>query len=341
MKYTEINQIVSEAKHLIVLQADNPDGDSLGSALALEAILCEMGKTVSLVCNVDMPTYLRHLQGWDRVVKEIPHSFDATIIVDTSTETLFENTTTGFNWIKTKPVIVLDHHMNSSGLSFATVCAIEPVVATSELIHNVAIDLGWPLPLDACNMMVMSIMSDSLGLTTSNTTADSFRVVGDLVSRGVNIAELDAARRELMKKDPVLIPYKGELLKRAEFSVNGRLASVTIPHREIIQYSPLYNPTMLVMDDLRMTVGVEVVIGFKAYDDGRITAKIRCNYGSAVADKLANNFGGGGHPYAAGFKILDGTSLENIKKRVESLLPELLENAKAENDINKTIKNEE
>ena len=142
MKYIEINKIVSEAKHIVVMQADNPDGDSLGSALALEAILSDMGKKVTMVCNVDMPSYLRHLSGWDRVVKDIPQSFDATIIVDTSTETLFENTKTGFSWIKTKPVIVLDHHTQSSGLSFATVSAIEPVVATSELIHNVAIDLS-------------------------------------------------------------------------------------------------------------------------------------------------------------------------------------------------------
>jgi phosphoesterase RecJ-like protein len=325
MKYTEINQIVSEAKHIVVMQADNPDGDSLGSALALEAILSDMNKKVTMVCNVDMPSYLRHLSGWDRVVKDIPQSFDVTIIVDTSTETLFEGAKTGFSWIKTKPVIVLDHHIESTGISFATVSVIEPVVATSELIHNVAIDLGWPLPIDACNMMVMSIMSDSLGLTTPNTTPDSFRVVGDLVARGVNIAKLEETRREFMKKDPILIPYKGELLKRVEFSAGGRLATVVIPWREIEKYSPLYNPTMLVMDDLRMTVGVNIVVGYKAYPDGKITAKIRCNYGSDIAHKLAETFGGGGHSYAAGFKIIDGRPLEEIKKQVEAKVIELLD----------------
>jgi len=329
MIYTEINTIISDAKHILVLQADNPDGDSLGSALALEAIFSDMGKQVTLVCNVDMPSYLRHLPGWDRVIKDIPQSFDATVIVDTSTETLFENSKTGFSWIKTKPVIVLDHHINTSGLSFATVSVVEPVVATSELIHKVAIDLNWPLPIDACNMMVMSIMSDSLGLTTSSTTPDSFRVVGDLVERGVNIAELDAARRELMKKDPILLPYKGDLLKRAELSAKGQLASVVIPWREIEQYSPLYNPTMLVMDDLRMTEGVKVVVGYKVYADGKITAKIRCNYGASIADKLASRFGGGGHPYASGFKILDGTPLETIKNNVESYVTELLQEMEA------------
>ena len=325
MKYSEVHSVVSDAKHIIVLQADNPDGDSLGSALALEAILSDMGKSVTLVCNVDMPSYLRHMPGWDRVVKDIPSSFDATVVVDTSTESLFEDSKTGFSWIKTKPVVVLDHHMDSDGLSFATVSVIEPVVATSELIHNIAVDLDWPLQLDACNMMVMSIMSDSLGLTTSSTTANSLRVVADLVERGVNIAELDAARRDLMRKEPKLIPYKGELLKRATFDADGRVASVVIPWKEIEEYSPLYNPTMLVMDDLRMTIGVDIVVGYKVYADGKITGKIRCNYGRGIANDLATDFGGGGHAYAAGFKVLDGTPIDQLRQAVTKRAAELLD----------------
>jgi phosphoesterase RecJ-like protein len=327
-KYSDLDEIIKSAHHIIVMQADNPDGDSLGSSLALEAILTELGKTVTLVCAVDMPAHLKYLSGWDRVKKDVPTVFDATIIVDTSTPTLFENVnkTRGFEWIKTKPVVVIDHHTESdTTLDFANVSLIEPVVATSELIHNIAIELNWPLPVDACEMMATSIMSDSLGLTTSSTTPDSFRVMADLVERGVDLAKLDAARRELMKKEPKLIPYKGQLLQRVEFSSQGRIATVVIPWKEIEEYSSLYNPTMLVLDDMRMTVGVDVAIGYKVYSDGKITAKIRCNYGKAIANDLAVEFGGGGHPYAAGFKILDGTPITTIKEKVIEIASKLLD----------------
>jgi len=326
-KYSELKSIVEDASHIVVLQADNPDGDSLGSALALEAILSELDKTVTMVCAVDMPTYLRHFSGWDRITKDIPNQFDATIIVDTSTETLFENASgkVSFNWIKTKPVVVLDHHTDSSGLSFATVSYNEPVVATSELIYNIAAELNWPLPIDACSMMVMSIMSDSLGLTTQATTPQTFRVVADLVERGVDIPALDDARRDLMKKEQVLVAYKGELLQRVKFTGNGRIASVTIPWKEIEKFSPLYNPTMLVMEDMRMTVGVKIAIGYKVYSDGKITAKIRCNYGIAIANDLAKHFGGGGHAYAAGFKILDSTPIEQLSTAVDKKAVELMD----------------
>jgi phosphoesterase RecJ-like protein len=161
-------------------------------------------------------------------------------------------------------------------------------------------------------------MSDSLGLTTSSTTAESFRVMADLVEIGVDLAKLDSARRELMKKEQILIPYKGELLQRVKFYGKGRIAVVVIPWKEIEKYSPLYNPTMLVIDDMRMTVGVDIAIGYKVYSDGKITAKIRCNFGKAIASDLSVQFGGGGHPYASGFKILDGTPIDEVINKVNN-----------------------
>jgi len=316
--FDAINTHLDNSKHVVILQADNPDGDSIGSALALEAILADMGKQVTLCCAVDMPSYLRYLSGWDRVVKEIPQQFDMTIVVDTSSESLFEyyEKDQSFSWIKAKPVIVLDHHTETSGLSYATETFNMNAAATSEVIHDVAIELDWPLPLDACEFMAISIMSDTMGLVTDSATAHTIKVVADLVERGVSLAKLENSRRDLMRKEQVLVPYKGRLLERVNFDASGRIATVTIPWKEIEEFSPLYNPSMLVMDDMRMTVGVDVAIGYKIYKDGKITAKIRCNYGKAIASELSAHFGGGGHPYAAGFKIKDGTSISDLHKKV-------------------------
>ncbi len=318
MNYTDVNDALRDAQHVLVLQADNPDGDSIGSALALEAILSELGKRVTLSCAVDIPAHLRYLDGWARVQKELPKDADVTIIVDTSTETLFEHYENSGNmaWLKTKPIIVIDHHTETEGISYATTSIIEGAVATSEIIYRIALELEWPLPIDACDMMAVSIMSDSLGLTTDATTPESFRVMADLVERGASLAKLDNARRELMRKEPELIPYKGQLLERVAFDESGRIASVVIPWKEIERYSPLYNPSMLVMDDMRLVVGVDIAIAYKVYLDGKITAKIRCNFGKAIGSDLAKEFGGGGHPYASGFKITDGRKIEDIHRAV-------------------------
>jgi len=318
MSYTEakqIAQILEDAKRVVILQADNPDGDSLGSALALEQILGDMGKEPLLYCGVDIPSYLSYMPGWDRVEKDLPVKFDAAIIVDCSADSLFEQLekTSQKVLLRTKPCIVLDHHDVSNTIGFATVVCNQPVVATGEVIYELAKQLDWPLALNAQNMLVSSIMADSLGLTTEATSARTIHIVGEMVENGVSIAALEQRRRELMRKSPELVKYKGELLQRIEYFADNRVATVTIPWKEIERYSPQYNPSMLVIDDMRGTTGTDIVVAFKLYNDGHVTAKIRANYGVPIAGKLAEKFGGGGHAYASGFKTKAGKEFSDIK----------------------------
>src|SRR3990167_1605712 len=86
----QIRKIIDPADHIVIIQADNPDADSLASSLALEDILTDQGKQVSLYCGVDLPTYLHYLPGWGRVVSELPKQFDAGIIVYTASQKLLE-----------------------------------------------------------------------------------------------------------------------------------------------------------------------------------------------------------------------------------------------------------
>jgi nanoRNase/pAp phosphatase (c-di-AMP/oligoRNAs hydrolase) len=86
----KIQETVEAAQKIVVIQADNPDADSLGSALALEHVLGDLRKDVVLYCGVNVPEYLRYLAGWDRVVDTLPSQFDLSIIVDASTYTLLD-----------------------------------------------------------------------------------------------------------------------------------------------------------------------------------------------------------------------------------------------------------
>jgi phosphoesterase RecJ-like protein len=130
----------------------------------------------------------------------------------------------------------------------------------------------------------------------------------------------------LMRKSPELVKYKGELLQRITYHADNRLALVWIPWKEIEAYSPSYNPSMLVMEDMRMTTGVKVAVAFKIYKDGKVTGKIRCNQDAPIAAKLAEHFGGGGHPYASGFKTQDGRPFNEVKSECISYVTELLQN---------------
>lgn len=329
----QIKEILDKAKKVVIVQADNPDVDSLASSLALEAILENQGKAVVLYCGIDLPGYLHYLPGWGRVARDMPKQFDASIIVDTSSDALLEQLAkSGAKaWLASRPCIVLDHHATDATINFADVLTDYPAVATAEIIYELAAQLDWKLDKETKELITMGILSDSLGLMSQSTTARSIHIIGELVEGGVNLAQLESLRRETLRRDPELIHYKGRLLERVEFHAGGRVAVVAIPWEEIEKYSPSYNPSMLVIDDMRLAKGTDIAIAFKSYKDGRITAKIRCNYGYPIADKLAEHFGGGGHPMASGFKITNGRSYDDIKAETLKMAAKLLDEVERHN----------
>ena len=207
------------------------------------------------------------------------------------------------HFLETHPVVVLDHHATDSTLTFDATHVNQPVVAAGELIYNLAHTAGWVINPQAAENMLIAIMSDSLGLTTQNTTADSFRVAGELTALGASNSDIEERRREFMKKSPEILAYKGRLIERIEYLLDGKLAIIHIPWEEIQKYSDQYNPSVLVLDEMRLVEGVEVACAIKTYPDGKLTGKLRSNM--PVSEQIAGYFGGGGHAYAAGFRVYD------------------------------------
>lgn len=304
--FDHVKQYIDNAHKIIVIQAENPDGDSIGSAVALEEILSDLGKDVVLYCPVNIPKYLHYIVGWDRIVGDFDPSADLAIIVDTTADVLLSkvlNTPGVRHFLETNPVLVFDHHLTESTLSFNHVLISQEAVATGELLYTIAHALQWSINPQAAEDMLIAIMSDSLGLTTQNTTATSFEIAAKLVSLGASNSAIEERRREFMKKSSEILAYKGKLIERIEYVLDGRLALIHIPWEEIQAYSDQYNPSMLVLDEMRLVTGVEVACAIKTYPDGKITGKFRCNM--PVADVVAGYFGGGGHAYAAGFRAYE------------------------------------
>jgi phosphoesterase RecJ-like protein len=304
--YDTPKQLIADAQKIIVIQAENPDGDSLGSALALEEMLGEIGKEVSIYCPVEIPKYLRYITGWDRVVGDFDTKADLAIIVDTSADVLLTKVleTPGVrHYLESHPVLVIDHHTTESTLNFEHTPLFAEATSSSQIIYNLAADAGWKINQQAAENMLVALLSDSLGLTTQNVTPETYFVAGKLAELGANTAVIENRRREFMKKSPEILKYKGELIQRIDYYLDGKLAVVHIPWEEIQAYSDQYNPSVLVLDEMRLVEGVELGVAIKTYPDGKLTGKLRAN--SPVAEQVAGFFGGGGHPYASGFRVYE------------------------------------
>lgn len=326
----EIKDYIDRSDKIVIIQADNPDADSLASAVALEQILFKLGKDPVLYCGVDIPGYLKYISGWDRVSKDLPKQFDLSIIVDNSSllllETLKKNNQIG--WIKTKPCIVIDHHLTEMNLDFIKASYIETAVSTTELIYKLARKNNWNIDKNTGEFIIIGILSDSMGLTTEQVTKQSVEIVAEMLGKGVKLSEIDAKRKKLSKKTPELIQYKSKLLGRIKYELDGRIAFISIPWEEIEKYSQEYNPPMLVIDEMRQIQNVELVIAFKSYPGGRVTVKLRSNSGFSICAELAEYFGGGGHPYASGFRVTDGRDLDKIQAETFKIATKLLNNLK-------------
>lgn len=308
--------LITDAKKIIVIQAENPDGDSLGSAMALEDILGDLCKEVSLYCPVEIPKYLRYINGWDRVEDEFDTKADLAIIVDTSADVLLTKVleTPGLrHWLEMHPVLVIDHHSTDDNLSFPHTLLTKPAVSTSEVIYALAIDAEWAINTQAAENLLIALMSDSLGLTTPNVSPNSFYTAGKLTELGASSAVIEERRREFMKKSPEILAYKGELISRIEYLLDGKLALVHVPWEEIEKHSDKYNPGALIGDELRLVENVALSVVVKTYPDGKVTGRLRGNL--PIAETVAGYFGGGGHPYASGFRVY-----ENYEQVVRELV---------------------
>lgn len=325
--FTSALTALAQAQKIVVIQAENPDGDSLGSSLALEAILGDAGKDVTMFCAIDIPKYMHYIKGWDRVEKDWPRNQDLAIIVDTSSSLLMQKAleVPGVrHFLETHPVIVIDHHQTVDGdLPFESINVIIPeAIATSEIIYDIAQEAGWNISADAAESMFTSIQSDSLGLTTPSTTPKAYATAAALVALGAHPHEIETRRREYMKKPADILTYKGKLIERIEYNLEGKLATIHIPWNEIEEYSDRYNPSVLVLDEMRLVEGVEVAIAIKTYPDGKVTGKVRSN--APISHHIAGFFGGGGHEYSAGFKLFENydTIMQELLKATGEALDE-------------------
>ena len=321
--YQKFSEFIKDKKTICVIQAENPDGDSLGSAIALDYLLDNI--EVSMYCPIDIPRYLHYFADWSRVTDEFDYRADGYIIVDTAATVLLSKLledTAIRNRLYSAPVFVIDHHETEDDLDFPHESIIETRSASAELIYEIATEQGIDITKPAAEAIMQAIMSDTLGLTSSSVTARTYEIFADLTRRGAAIAELEEARREYMKKSPRILDYKADLIKRIDYSLDGELATVHIPWDDIQEYSDEYNPNVLILEELRLVEGVKVAVAVKTYPDGKVTGKIRCSNGAPIAEKIAAYFGGGGHAYAAGFRTYD-TNYEEVVRDLVRIVPQL------------------
>ncbi len=304
--------LIEDAKHILILQPDKPDGDSVASALALEEILSDHGKQVSHYTAGRVEGYLSYLPGNDRITGDWPVvGYDVAILVDCgSSEQVPRLLEAHRSDLVSRPYVLIDHHRETeTPMAHITLELIDDsAAATGEMVYGLAKALKWPLSQAACSLLISSILADTLNLTNSKTTQPVVKAFAEIVALGnVNLNELNLKFREATANDPDLVVLKGQLLSRLEFYADNQIALLTVGKDLIDEYRQRTNLAALVFFDMLNARGVKLAIVMNDYG-AIIRTSMRAK--APVAGPVAEHFGGGGHDMAAAFPCTDLTMAE-------------------------------
>ena len=299
--HRQIAQLLSGAENILALSHIRPDGDAVGSLLGFGLALQDAGKNVQMVLADGLPQVYRHLAGSSQVHRKPRPGFDLVVVLDCSDlqrvgEVLGDRI----------PDLNIDHHITN--LDFARLNLVEEAVATSAMLAKWLPVWGFEIKMEAAAALLSGIIADTIGFRTSNMTPEAMRLAADLMECGANLPEL--YRTGLVLKSFESVRYWSYGLGRLQREGPLIWTTLRIADRQAVQYAG--NDDADLINFLTGTDG-DVIVLFNEQKDGKIKVSWRARPKLDVSG-LALQFGGGGHPAAAGAEIQG--SLEEVQQKV-------------------------
>ncbi|MCL6488768.1 MAG: bifunctional oligoribonuclease/PAP phosphatase NrnA [Alicyclobacillus mali] len=297
----------------LIVTHERPDGDALGSALAVAHMLDALGKRFAIAAGEALPPRFRFLPMYDRVqaLEDLaPRRFQHIVAVDCADEQRFAPVAA---LVATDPLIVnIDHHQTNP--RYGWVACVDPLAAaTCEVLYHVARALDVPLNVDLAKCLYTGILTDTGGFSYPNTTREVHQIAAELLASGVqpyDIAEpaLEARTLEQMRLLQIA-------LREMTIAPDGRYAFILVSQEMLASCHASEDDVEGLVGFARSVETVEVGVLLRERPDGLVKASLRSKRRVDVA-AIAQQFGGGGHARAAGC-VLKGT-LAEAKLAVES-----------------------
>jgi phosphoesterase RecJ-like protein len=297
-------RLLSQANHIVLTTHIHPDGDALGSLLALYAYLIAQGKYVTMLLDDEVPRAFRFLTGWDKIEKpqSIMTDVDLLVVLDSSD---LERVGKVKDVVKA-PILNIDHHI--SNLKFADYWYIDSqVAATGELIFLLLKEGNTTITSDMAAALFTAIATDCGFFRYANTSAQTLKYASELVALGARphiISEfLDTKPLAVIE----ILPKVLETLEVIDCGSGGQIAMLTLNQKILADFK---DDTEGFINYPRNIEGVEIAIMFKETDDHSVRVSLRSK--SIDVSQLALAFGGGGHARAAGCTVTEPLSLTAV-----------------------------
>ena len=273
----------------------NPDGDALGSALALAMHLDRMGLEVEVLCHHPAPRNLRFLPGVGRIrQKPRMEKADLAIMVDLESKDRLGDVRDSI--LETPRLVVIDHHVpheEPGDLRIIDVGA----SATALIIARLLLELGAEITADMATNLLTGIITDTGSFRFRNTTPEALSVSAVLLERGADLARVN---EEIFQRKPLASTLLlGHMLDTMRLECGNRIAVGVLTKRDFERAMATDEETEGFVNEMLSIDSVEIAAILREPKPGRIRCSLRSRADHDVAT-VAREFGGGGHRNAAG-----------------------------------------
>lgn len=313
----KIAEEIRNNRSFLLTAHEGPDGDAVGSTLALASLLRKIGKYVHVHFHDPVPDLYSFLPGADAVFATIPdREFDVAFVLD-----IGELRRAGDVFCRFKRIgriINLDHHLSCEEFGLHNLID-SSAAATGVLVYRIATVLGYRIDAETALCLYVSIITDTGSFRYSNANREAFTIAGEMIECGVNA--WDVAEQLYENQPRKRLELLARCLPTLEVIKGGLAASVTVTLDMYADTGADAELTDGFVNYPRSIKGVEVAIFFRQIEERRIKVGFRSK-GKVNVAVFSAALGGGGHHNAAGCTV-DGT-LEEVKKRVYALMDSVL-----------------
>lgn len=297
----QIGELLRKHQSFVLISHVRPDGDAIGSQLALGYALLAAGKNVRLINEDGLPDNLAFMAGSERI--ELPPAepleVEVAIALDTATKPRLGDRALHAA-SKAKIWLNIDHHVSNPRYGdFNLIDSTSP--ATGQILYELITELDLPMPAESRDAIYVAVSTDTGSFQYPSTTAKTYDMGADLIRRGLDVGTINSQiydnfpfrRVELMRA----------LLNTLELSPDGLVAHWTLLDQTRIDLGLMPEDSEGLIDIIRAIRGVRLAVFFEELHDGKVRVSMRSKDRSLNVCEIATEFGGGGHALAAGIRM--------------------------------------
>jgi len=307
----EVAEVLRGAERISAFCHENPDGDTLGAAIAIAMAAERLGKQAEVVSVDAPPPFLSFLPGVERVRRSPELEPDVAVVVDAGELSRIGSVVTEqADWFSRSRIVNIDHHVSNPGYGEAV--WIDPdAAATCELVTLLLPELGVALDEQLATVLMAGIVQDTHTFAHPNATARTLRVAAELVDAG---APLSAINRAVYADKPYsTLALWGLMLAGIGQRADGRIVHASMTTEMLATTGEQPTASEGFVDLLASTKLADVTILFKEVAPQETRVSVRTT-SRADAVAITSAFGGGGHARAAGCTVL--APLESAREPV-------------------------